>query len=255
MFVVLSLAGAALAQRRGFGGFGGRDRFQLQPNAPYDGRFTFVRVNYETAEGGYWYRGLPAWAHGYPIAEQNLMKIMNELSYLGANEEQINTLSLDDPELFKYPVAYIIEVSWWTLTDRQAAALRAYMQKGGFVIVDDFKARGDFGSPGWQVFEENMQRVLPGARFVEMEATHPIFRCFFEIETLENFPQAYNAGRPIFRGVYEGNDPSRRLMMIVNYNTDISQYWEWSGRGLRPFDETNEAYKLGVNYIIYGMTH
>jgi len=255
MFVVLSLAGAALAQRRGFGGFGGRDRFQLQPNAPYDGRFTFVRVNYETAEGGYWYRGLPAWAHGYPIAEQNLMKIMNELSYLGANEEQINTLSLDDPELFKYPVAYIIEVSWWTLTDRQAAALRAYMQKGGFVIVDDFKARGDFGSPGWQVFEENMQRVLPGARFVEMEATHPIFRCFFEIETLENFPQAYNAGPPVFRGLYEDNDPKKRLQMIVNYNTDISQYWEWSGRGLRPFDETNEAYKLGVNYIIYGMTH
>jgi uncharacterized protein DUF4159 len=255
MFVVLLLAGAALAQRRGFGGFGGRDRFQLQPNAPYDGRFTFVRVNYETAEGGYWYRGLPAWAHGYPIAEQNLMKIMNELSYLGANEEQINTLSLDDPELFKYPVAYIIEVSWWTLTDRQAAALRAYMQKGGFVIVDDFKARGDFGSPGWQVFEENMQRVLPGARFVEMEATHPIFRCFFEIETLENFPQAYNAGPPVFRGLYEDNDPKKRLQMIVNYNTDISQYWEWSGRGLRPFDETNEAYKLGVNYIIYGMTH
>jgi hypothetical protein len=255
MFVVLSLAGAALAQRRGFGGFGGRDRFQLQPNAPYDGRFTFVRVNYETAEGGYWYRGLPAWAHGYPIAEQNLMKIMNELSYLGANEERINTLSLDDPELFKYPVAYIIEVSWWTLTDRQAAALRAYMQKGGFVIVDDFKARGDFGSPGWQVFEENMQRVLPGARFVEMEATHPIFRCFFEIETLENFPQAYNAGPPVFRGLYEDNDPKKRLQMIVNYNTDISQYWEWSGRGLRPFDETNEAYKLGVNYIIYGMTH
>jgi hypothetical protein len=254
VFVVLSLAGAALAQRRGFG-FGGRDRFQMRPNARYDGRFTFVRVNYETAPGGYWYRGLPAWAHGYPMAEQNLMKIMNELSYLGANEDEINTLSLDDPELFKYPVAYIIEVSWWTLTDSQAAALRAYMQKGGFVIVDDFKARGDFGSPGWEPFEANMQRVLPKARFVEMEATHPIFHCFFEIETLENFPQAYNAGRPVFRGLYEDNDPKKRLQMIVNYNTDISQYWEWSGRGLRPFDETNEAYKLGVNYIIYGMTH
>jgi hypothetical protein len=252
--VVLSLAAAVFAQRRGFG-FGGRERFQMQPNARYDGRFTFVRVNYETAEGGYWYRGLPAWAHGYPMAEQNLMKIMNELSYLGANEEEINTLSLDDPELFKYPVAYLIEVSWWTLTERQAAALRAYMQKGGFVIVEDFKAEGDFGSPGWQPFEANMQRVLPGARFVEMQATHPIFHCFFEIETLGNFPQAYNAGPPLFRGLYEDNDPKKRLQMIVNYNTDISQYWEWSGRGLRPFDETNEAYKLGVNYIIYGMTH
>ena len=59
----------------------------------------------------------------------------------------------------------------------------------------------------------------------------------------------------VFRGLFEDNDPSKRLLMIVNYNTDISQYWEWSGRGLRPFDETNEAYKLGVNYIIYGLTH
>ena len=72
---------------------------------------------------------------------------------------------------------------------------------------------------------------------------------------LGNFPQAYNSGPPIFRGLYEDNDPKKRLMMVVNYNTDISQYWEWSGRGLRPFDETNEAYKLGVNYIVYGMTH
>lgn len=255
--IILSLAAAALGQRRGFDGFGfgPRDRFQTLPNARYDGRFTFVRVSYDTAPGGYWYRGLPSWAHGYPMAEQNLMKIMNELSYLGANDEDINTLSLDDPELFKYPVAYIIEVSWWTLTDRQAAALGAYMQKGGFVIVDDFKATGDFGSPGWQTFEANMRRVMPGARFVEMQARHPIFHCFFEIETLANFPQAYNAGPPVFRGLYEDNDPGKRLQMIVNYNTDISQYWEWSGRGLRPFDETNEAYKLGVNYIIYGMTH
>src|SRR5436309_8897061 len=155
------VAGGALAQ---FGSFPGRlTAFHPRRNAEYDGRFTFVRLNYTTAPGGYWYRGLPAWAHGYPLAEQNLMKIMNELSYLGANEDEINTLTLDDPELFKYPVAYIIEVSWWTLTDTQAAALRAYIQKGGFVIVDDFKATGDFGSPGWEAFERNMQRVLPGA--------------------------------------------------------------------------------------------
>jgi hypothetical protein len=250
LVLLLAVAMSAYAQR----GYGRFVPYQIPPNAPYDGRFTFVRVKYETAPGGYWWRGQPAWAHGYPTAEANLMKIMNELTFFGGHEE-INTLTLDDPELFKYPIAYIIEVSWWTLTDRQAAALRAYMQKGGFVIVDDFKATGDFGSAGWEPFEANMQRVLPGARFVEMQASHPIFHCFFEIETLANFPQAYNAGVPVFRGLYEDNDPRKRLQMIVNYNTDISQFWEWSGRGLRPFDETNEAYKLGVNYIMYGMTH
>jgi hypothetical protein len=183
------------------------------------------------------------------------MKIMNELTYLGAHDEEINTLALDDPELFKYPVAYIIEVSWWTMTDGQAEALRTYLQKGGFVIVDDFKATGDFGSAGWAPFEANMKRVLPEGRFIDMAPSHPIFHSFFEINSLANFPQAYNAGQPVFRGLFEDNDPAKRLQMIVNYNTDISQFWEWSGRGLRPFDQTNEAYKLGVNYIMYGMMH
>jgi hypothetical protein len=254
---LLCLAATALAQR-GFGGFGRDQRLlRVNRNLPYDGQFTFVRVSYETAPGGYWAGGRPSWAHGYPLAEQNLMKIMNEVSYLGAHTEEINTLRLEDPELFKYPVAYIIEVGWWTLTDRGADALRAYLQKGGFLIVDDFKTPGWRGIPGggWEPFETNMRRVLPGVRFFEMEATHPIFHSFFEINSLTNFPQAYNAGQPIFRGVFEDNDPTKHLLAIVNYNTDISQYWEWSGRGFRPFDETNEAYKLGVNYIIYGLTH
>ena len=151
--VLLGLAAAALAQRGGFGGFR-RSYVQKLPNAPYDGRFTFVRINYDVAPGGYWYQGQPAWAHGYPIAEGNLMKIMNEVTFLGANDATVNTLGLDDPGLFRYPLAYIIEVSWWNMTDAEAAALRAYVQKGGFVIVDDFKAEGDFGSSGWGPFAE-----------------------------------------------------------------------------------------------------
>jgi len=262
---VLAIGGAAILcfvaavahAQRGFGGFGYRGLTSPLPNIPYDGRFTFVRIRYDTAPGGYWAGGRPSWIHGYPIAERNLMKIMNELSFLQAHDEEINTLTLEDPALFRYPVAYIIEVGWWTLTDRGAAALRDYLLKGGFLIVDDFKMLGWRGIPGggWEPFESNMKRVLPEARFIEMQPTDQIFHSFFEITTLDDFPQAYNAGQPIFRGVYQDNDPHRRLMVIVNYNTDISQYWEWSGRGLRPFDETNEAYKLGVNYLVYGLTH
>jgi Domain of unknown function (DUF4159) len=256
VIAILVLASlTAFAQRdRGF--FGGRfPPFHPNPNVAYDSRFTFVRLKYETAPGGYWWRGLPSWAHGYPLAEQNLMRIMKEVSLLDAHDEAINTLTLDDPELFKYPVAYIIEVSWWTLTDREAEGLRRYLQKGGFLIVDDFKREGDFGSPGWEPFEANMRRVLPDVRFFDMKATHPIFHTFFEIDDLDIVPQAYNAGKPVFRGVFEDNDPTKRLQVIVNYNTDVSQYWEWSGTGLRPIDDTNEAYKLGVNYLIYGLTH
>jgi len=250
------IAASALAQ------FGGpRGPFRERPNIPYDGQFTFVRLKYTTAPGGYWYGGWPAWGHGYPVSEQNLMNIMNEVSYLSPHVDDVNILTLDDPNLFKYPVAYVIEVDWWAMTDSEATALRTYLQKGGFLIVDDFKPRrfrgglgSDFGS-GWEVFAAQMKRVLPGGRFVDLDASHPIFHSFFEINRLDIIPQAYIAGQPVFRGLYEDNDPHKRLQMIVNYNTDVSQFWEWSGTGLRPINDTNEAYKLGVNYIIYGLTH
>ncbi len=256
--LVLCAAAAALAQRRFDGsGFGGNGRTPPIHNVPYDGQFTFVRVKYDTAPGGFWAGGRPSWVHGFPLAEENLMRIMNDLSFFNARTRDVNVLTLEDPELFKYPLAYIIEPGWWTLSDAGAGALRRYLQKGGFVIVDDFKVLGWRGemTGGWEPFERNMDRVFPGVKFFEMDTAHPIFHAFFEIATLENFPQAYNSGRPVFKGVYEDNDPAKRLMMIVNYNTDISQFWEWSGRGLRPVDETNEAYKLGVNYLFYGMTH
>ncbi|MBZ5559345.1 MAG: DUF4159 domain-containing protein [Acidobacteriia bacterium] len=269
--LVVCLTAALVAQRRGFGGgfrgFGGGPRgpFHQYPNIPYDGRFTFVRVKYQHAPGGNWYSGWPAWSHGYPLAESNLMKIMNEVSFLSPHTDEINTLDIDDPGITKYPIAYIIEVDWWMMTDHEAAALRDYMQKGGFVIIDDFKPqrfRGGFGAgpggygygTGWEVFEANMKRVMPTAKFVDLDLDHPIFHSFFEIKSLE-IPQAYVAGEAIFRGLYEDNDPKKRLQMIVNYNTDVSQFWEWSGLGLRPIDDTNEAYKLGVNYLMYGMTH
>ena len=249
------LLGTGVGAQRGF--FRYRQREPAIHNASYNGQFTFVRVNYQHWEGGDWYRGQPAWSHGYPVAEQNLMRIMNEVSYLGARVDDINSLKLDDPELMKYPVTYIIEVGWWQMREAEARALREYIKKGGFVIVDDFKVRGfggGMGGGGWENFESNMQQVLPGVQFYEMNISHPIFHSFFEIKSLD-VPQAYNAGRAIFRGVYEDNDPSKRLEMIINYNTDISQFWEWSGTGLRPIDDTNEAYKLGVNYNMYGLTH
>ena len=188
--LILAVLGTvALAQRdRGFGRF----RAMAMPkvkNTAYDGRFTFVRINYDTAPGGYWYRGQPAWSHGYPVAEENLMKIMNEVSFLGANDAKFNTLTLDDPELFKYPLAYLIEVSWWKMTNTEAAALRAYIQKGGFVIVDDFHFQD------WSNFETQMLRAMPEARFFDLDLENQIFHTFFEIKTLD-VPQYYDPPPP-----------------------------------------------------------
>jgi len=249
---LLCLTVVALAQGRRFFDSYGRDPEII--NVRYDGRFTFARLKYTTGPGGYYYQGLPAWAHGYNSAERNLMKILNEVSYLGPHIEESNVLTLDDPELCKYPVAYMTEAGFWTMNDKEAAAFRAYLLKGGFVIFDDF--RGDFrGGGGWSNFEANMRRVLPEGRFVDLDPSHPIFHSFFEIDSFDIVPQFYDQGRPVFRALFEDNDPKKRMIAMINYDTDIANYWEFSATGFRPIDESNQAYKLGVNYVMYGMTH
>lgn len=251
--LVLGAAGV-LAQRwpEELGGIFGRfEGFgsQVMPNPKYDGRFTFVRLRYGPRTN-FVSRGIP-WSHDYPMGEQHFMKILDELSYLDPHTTESSIYGFGDDEVFKYPVAYMAEPGFMRLTEEETAKFREYLQKGGFVIFDDFAdTRG-----GWYNFESQMLRVLPGARFVDLDASHPIFHSFFEIDNLDIVPQYYDFGQPIFRGIFEDNDPNKRLMVMINFNTDISEFWEWSDTGLRPFDESNQAYKLGVNYIIYGMTH
>ena len=244
--LVLLGASAAFAQRFFSDGTG------YEPpthNIPYDGKFTFARIRYTVGPGGYYYRGLPAWAHGYPRAERNLTKILNEVTYLAPHIEEGNVLRLDDPELFKYPVAYMTEAGFWEMNDKEAAGLRAYLLKGGFVIFDDF--RSDFrGGGGWTNFEANMHRALPDARFLPMDPKMQVYDSFFKIESFDIIPQSYDRGRVELFGLFEDNDPTKRLMVIANHNTDISDFWEFSATGFRPIDESNEAYKLGVYYVM-----
>jgi len=253
--VALLVAGVVATFAQGFGG-GRLGRYvPITPNAKYDGRFTFVRLRYgpETPFAG---QQIP-WSHDYPLGEQHFMKILNEITYLGAHVEDTDILPLDAPELFKYPLAYMAEPGFWDISDEEAANFRAYLQKGGFVIFDDFAPRRGFPERGggWGSFEYSFRQVLPNAKFVDLDISHPIFHAFFEIPSFDIVPQAYDEGRPFFRGVFEDNDPNKRLIAMINYNTDVSEYWEFSDTGLKPIDESNEAYKLGVNYIVYGMTH
>jgi hypothetical protein len=222
-------------------------------NVDYDGRFTFVRVRYTQAPGfgggGGYFRGEDLkWDHDYPRAERNLMTILAELTGIDPYQGGSNILAVDDPEFFKYPVAYLVEPGFWTITPEEAEILRSYLLKGGFMIFDDFAGRH------WFNFEDRIADVLPDSRLIELDASHPVFHSFFEIEQLDHTHPYYGV-QSIFYGVFEENDPTKRLMMIVNYNNDIGESWEWSDTGFLPIELSNEAYKLGVNYIVYGMTH
>lgn len=214
----------------------------FEPNVPYDGVFTFARIRYTEYRSN-------GWAFDYPTMERNLMTMVREITELQPHTRGSNIHRLDDPELLRYPVAYLSEPGYWRPSDREVAGLRTYLDKGGFLIVDDFR-RGE-----WYNFEEQMRRVYPGAEIVELDVSHPIFDSFFRIESLDmKYPHDPYLDA-VFLGIHENNDPTRRLMVIINYNNDIGDYMEHSAENFWPVNISNDAYKLAINYIIYGMTH
>jgi hypothetical protein len=181
------------------------------------------------------------------------MKIMREVTsmrpFLARGEiTGGNILAMDDPELMKYPVAYLSEPGGWSPNDKEVEGLSNWFQKGGFLIVDDF------GGPGhWMNLVQQMQRVLPKAKIVQLDGSHPIFDSFYKIDM--NVIQRTYYGVPAYFGIFEDNDPKKRLMAIFNYNNDVGEFWEFSDEGFDPIPITNEAYKLGVNYVVYALTH
>ena len=189
VLLALTAGATALAQRGGYGGFGNQRGYM--PNVRYDGRFVFVRMSYPWNG-----RGMGKWSHDYPVGEEHFLKIMTAVSNLRPHVEASSVMSFDDPEMFKFPVIYLVEPGDWWLSDAEVIALRAYLSKGGFLIVDDFPIQA------WPNFDLQMSRVFPEAQWHDLDLSHPMFHTFFEVTTLP-IP-AYNlGGQPIFRALYQ----------------------------------------------------
>ena len=133
-------------------------------------------------------------------------------------------LALDDPRLFDHPIALMWEPGFWNLTDGEAESFRSYLLKGGFAIFEDFD-----GPQQWSTFEAQMRRVLPEGRLVRLEKTHAIFDSFFRIKDIDAILHPMYGLRPSYYGIFEGNDATRRLMVVANFDNDVPEYWEWSG--------------------------
>ena len=223
------------------------------------GRFTFVRARFDVQMYAGQYMpflgdGGPPCSHDYPVAGRHLMKIMSELSKIDVNLD-INEpiFAFDDPMLFKFPFAYLCEVGTMNLTEKEIAGMREYLLRGGFLLVDDFRTANQFYN-----LQRQVKQAFPEYELKKLDLSNPIFNCFFSIKTLDVKP-IYGGGyvtretmNPEFWGL---EDETGRLMMIVNYNYDVSDFWQFSDNPFRPIEETNDAYKFGVNYIIYALTH
>jgi len=188
-----ALAGVVSAQR-------GRSLFAAaSENVPYNGRFTFSRIRY----GGWGFRGGSSWAHDYPRADEHLSMLMESLTSLNPNLERTNVFDLEDPEIFRHPILYVSEPGFWSISETGARNLREHLLKGGFVIFDDFEAGQ------WVNFEAQFRRALPEAEFIEIDARHPVFHVFFEIDDID-VPHPLVRVDPVYLAVFEGNDPSGR---------------------------------------------
>ena len=247
-YLVAALLGVTVAtlaaQRRSF--FSGGD-LPVEGNPSYDGRLTFVRLRYP-GYGGMTNEG-PGWMHDYPTAERHLLKIMSEVSDLRPRTDSSSVIDFGNPELMKYPIAYFSEPGYWQPTDEDVKNIHDYLLKGGFMIIDDFREQH------WFNLQDQMKRVLPDAQWLPVQPGSAVWDSFFRIDE-NDLVQPGIYGPPVhYFGIFEDNDPNKRLMVIANYNNDVGDAWQWSDQGFLPIDLTNEAYKLGVNYVMYALTH
>lgn len=235
-------AGVTVFAQRG-GGF--RFGMSYAENTRYDGKFVFIRMSYPST--GF---RQPRWSHDYPDGEVHFMKILTAVSNVPAHVEDTNIMGFGDPEVFKFPLIYLCEPGDWTMTDEEVKGLRGYLEKGGFMIVDDFPQWA------WGNFDLQMSRVFPEYRWLDLDVTHPIWHSFFEISNLDNPPPYPQLGpRAIYRALFKDNDPTKQMFVVANFQNDLSEYWEFSERGRYAVDQSNESYKLGVNEFVYGITH
>jgi len=220
-------------------------------NAPYDGRFTFFRVRFEPSFGGggrgFGRRGVDKkWDHDTPRADRHFMKILEEITMLRPKMDCNVIYAFGDADSFKYPIAYVSEPGFWTQSEEELKGVRDFVAKGGFIIFDDFTAQH------WYNLEEQWRRAFPDLQFQAIPKDHPIFDAFYDIRGTA-LPQAY--GPAEWLGVFEDNDPTKRLIAIADYNADLGELMEWSDEGFVSIDLSNEAYKIMTNYVIYAMTH
>lgn len=216
--------------------------------------FTFVRLRYD----------LPAkrWATDYPDADINLSKRLANLTSLDIASDGL-VLDPVDPKLISYPFAYLSANGLWTLSDPQVAALRRYLEGGGFLMIDD-----SWGEEEGKNVISQMQRVLPHLESKELSLDHKIFKCVFDLTekpqvcgifyALNGRTEGVTWERPDAKDVsYQGiTNGSGRLMVLICHNTDLADGWERVDDDAWYAQEFSEkrAFPMGINAVFYALT-
>jgi hypothetical protein len=265
--IAVALATAAAAQD--FNWFRGRFRAP-EPRFPtassFDGYFNFCRGMYYSDRRE---AGGQGWWTDYPAADVNFSIRLSELtktrvSRSGEREPNHLVVRLTDAELFQCPFIEMEDVGTARFSDEEVTLLRQYLLKGGFLWVDDF-----WGEEAWWQWVQEIQRILPKKDYPIRPVTpeHPIFRTFFQVGKVPQIPSIAHwrrtGGETSERGaesavpqMYAISDSHDRIMVLMTHNTDISDAWEREGEDPRFFYQFSpDGYAVGINVLMYSMTH
>jgi hypothetical protein len=261
--LIVMCAGAVSARQFRRGG-----RFTASLRVPtadsFDGSFSFCRIMFQSTRGG----DGGNWSVDYPRADINISMRMSELtkariSVQPGGEPNHLVLTLTDPALFQCPFIMMTEVGAAYFAPEEAAKLREYLQKGGFLWADDF-----WGEYAWDHWVNEFSRVLPPHeyRIFDLPKDHPLFRAQFEIKRIPQIPsinfwagsgggtsERYDSDEPHARGI---SDRNGRLMVLITHNTDVGDSWEREADDPDYFYRFSvDGYAFGINVLLYAMTH
>ena len=229
----------------------------LDAVAQVDHGFRFVRIRFDDprfgGDGGgrNWrgYGGGPAWQHDYPTAEINLHLALDRTTQIYIEGEP-EVLRLSDERIFEYPMLYLCEPGYWTMEEDEVDNLREYLNRGGFILFDDFGSERE-----WIQLYEEMKRAFPELEPREIPEDHPIWTIYYDVDPVE--APSLVGGRGYFTkydDTYIGYfDKNGRLMALACYNQDIGDGWEWPEQNLS--EASTISFQMGINFLIYALTH
>jgi hypothetical protein len=236
--------------------------FPLPADYQKPAEYVFARLMYPQIRGGNfrggnWRTGYSMWTQDYPRADRHFLQALRRLSRVDARsvEQPVNLEDGDD--VYNYPWLYAVQVGQWDLTDSQAAKLRDYLNRGGFFMCDDF-----WGVSGWEVFQASMKRVFPDREPVEIPEPDSMLHTVYDLKDRYQVPGARyrftgitekcEGCPPAWRGIY---DDHGRVMAAIVFDSDLGDSWEWADDP--SYEERFSALgiRIGVNYVVYGMTH